>query len=135
MTLRSQPSSVCPAGPPETARLVDQILKIQFFGGLRRAKGQICCEPQPERTAQLSYLFKNLIGLIIRQFHNFTLRSLPFCSLESITWGKCKNMLLNLGNVAKMLPVKSGSACSPTLVPGPAQLIFSGITRAKITMT
>jgi hypothetical protein len=39
---------------------------------------------------------------------------------------KRKNLLLNVGNVAKMLPVKSEGACSLTLVPGPAHLIYSG---------
>jgi hypothetical protein len=47
---------------------------------------------------------------------------------------KCKNLLLNVGNVAKMLPVKSEGACSLTLVPGPAHLIFSGFTRAQFKM-
>jgi hypothetical protein len=36
-------------------------------------------------------------------------------------------MLLILGNVAKMLPVKSGSPRSLMLVPGPAHLISQEI--------
>ena len=36
-------------------------------------------------------------------------------------------MLLILGNVAKMLTVKSEGACSLTLDPGLAHLIFSGL--------
>jgi len=74
-------------------------------------------------TVLLSYLFKNLIALIPEQFHNFSAGAFNFCSLESITWRQCKNMLLNQGNVAKMLPVKSEGACSLTLVPRLAHLI------------
>ena len=43
-------------------------------------------------------------------------------------------MLLNPRIVAKMLPDKSEGACSPTLVPGPAHLIFSG-NPGQTTMT
>jgi hypothetical protein len=42
-------------------------------------------------------------------------------------------MLLILWNVAKMLPVKSESACSLTLAPGPAHL-FSQDYSGKIKM-
>jgi len=68
------------------------------------------------------------------QFHNFPNSVVNFCSLESITWRRCKNMLLILGNVAKMLPVKSEGACSLTLVPGLAHLI-SQDNSGKFTTT
>ena len=44
-------------------------------------------------------------------------------------------MLLIRGNVAKMLPVKSGSACSLTLVPGPAHLISQDYSGENQQMT
>jgi len=59
----------------------------------------------PIRTCDVIRLFNSLIDVIVEPFHNFLLQPRYFCGLESITCRKCKNMLLILGNVAKMLPV------------------------------
>ena len=131
MTLRWRPSSVCPPG-----RWYDQVSRSEFreyspLEGLNEQRGKFA------RTQ--SYLVAILLvqeskGSIPKQFHNFFAFIFKFCSLESITWRQCKNMLLIQGNVAKMLPVKSEGACSLTLVPGPAHLI-SQDNSGKFTTT
>jgi hypothetical protein len=75
-------------------------------------------QPQPGTTRRVNRLFNTLIDLIACHFHNFPYQTSTLLALESMTWQQCKNMLLILGNVAKMLAVKSESACSLTLAPG-----------------
>ena len=72
-------------------------------------------------------MFNSLINLIVPDFHNFIFQISPLVALDSSTWQQCKNMLLILGNVAKMLAVKSEGACSLTLVPDQSP-VFSGIS-------
>lgn len=50
-------------------------------------------------------LFNSLIGLIPSSFHNFVGEKSDFSTLESITWQRCKNLLLILLIVANMLAV------------------------------
>ena len=86
---------------------------------LRKAKGaNLLFSLNQEKPETRPTLFNSLIESIVPDFHNFAQLGAAFYCVESMTWGKCKNMLLILGNVAKMLPVKSESACSLTLAPG-----------------
>jgi hypothetical protein len=82
--------------------------------GIEEGKGASGLRLNPIRTCDVIRLFNSIIDVIAGLFHNFIHQSWYFCGLESITCRKCKNMLLILGNVAKMLPL-SQSACSLTL--------------------
>ena len=96
----------------------------QNFDSLAKEKqGGKTSLPKPQPVVRkVIRLFRSFIDLIAVAFHNFLGRGRPFCSLESITWRKCKNLLLIHWIVAKMLVVKAESACSLTLVPGKAHL-------------
>ena len=95
--------------PPDLTQITKITCEIRKspIEGLRRAKGAICLLASTRSgPAESSHWFNSLIELMPFHFHNFVLQKGDFCTLESITWRKCKNMLLNQGNVANMLAVK-----------------------------
>lgn len=109
------------------------LLAVHKFDSLAKEKqGGKTSLPKPQPVVRkVIRLFTSFIDLMVFAFHNFLALERPFCSLESITWRECKNLLLIHWNVAKMLVVKAESACSLTLVPGKAHL-FSQVYPGKI---
>ena len=129
MTLRSRTSSICPSSYPGGFH---PLLAVHKFDSLAKEKqGGKTSLPKPQPVVRkVIRLFTSFIDLMVFAFHNFLALERPFCSLESITWRECKNLLLIHWNVAKMLVVKAESACSLTLVPGKAHLfspVFTGL--------
>ena len=115
--------------PPSTwVEFTESVCNIQrwqhkeFNDQWRKQGGKISLLNLHHKARKIIRLFTDFIDPIGFAFHNFLVSVNAFCSLESITWRKCKNLLLRSRIVAKMLVVKSESSCSLTLVPGPARL-------------